>query len=88
LSSDVFPNTDDSRLLGVAVSAIEVTSDEGARLLNLAGALLSEGWHRDEASAGYPWRWTDGNARLLLPDGTRTLAIATVHRRTQFPQRS
>ena len=53
--------SDDYRRLGVAVSAIALDGEP----LALDGPALGTGWYAREAY----WRWTDGDAELLLPGG-------------------
>lgn len=70
----------DARRLGVAVVAIRAGSDMAVHGIGLADPVLSGGWHSEEAAAGYPWRWTDGQARLSLPPGTTVLEVFTANR--------
>ncbi|WP_336947639.1 Hint domain-containing protein [Asaia sp. HN010] len=61
----VGPYVDDRRMLGVLISGIEIYDSRGK--LNLSEILTSQdvdGWHSIET---YGRRWTDGNARLILP---------------------
>ena len=60
------PDTNDTRLLGVAVSRIWL---DGLAVA-LDGAQLSHGWHACE----HAWRWTDGDA-LLAVDGVHALSF-------------
>ena len=69
--------TDDLRRLGIAVSCIEVDG----RVVPLNHWSLRDGWQPIEAG----WRWTNGAARLLLPDGAKTVRfqVATALARYQ-----
>ena len=58
---------DDHRRLGIAVSCIEA----GGQIVPLNHWSLREGWQPIEAG----WRWTNGAARLLLPEGTTILRV-------------
>ena len=60
------PDTNDTRLLGVAVSRIWL---DGLAVA-LDGPQLSHGWHARE----HAWRWTDGDA-LLAVDGVHALSF-------------
>lgn len=66
----------ESRRLGVAVSSIKVDSCD----ISLHGSELSAGFHAFENEDGAQWRWTNGDALLLLsPSNTPiSLEIAVV----------
>lgn len=78
------PASADHRPLGVAVSGLRVGQPGGMRPIRLSDPSLTEGWHVDEAPAGYPWRWTNGQGRLLLPAETICLEVFT-HRDAESP---
>ena len=60
------PASADHRTLGVAVGRLMLN---GAAIA-LDGPGLGAGWHAHEADGdGNEWRWTDGDAELLLPEG-------------------
>jgi len=67
----------DARILGVAVTALRAGHNGHLRSISLADPCLIDGWYPDEAAAGYPWRWTNGAARLALNPETTVLEIAT-----------
>ncbi len=60
----------DHRRLGVAVAAIFVDGQN----LPLDDPRLGAGWHQPEGDRDAPWRWTNGDAALLLT-GASTLRI-------------
>jgi hypothetical protein len=60
------PDEDDTRLLGVAISRLWLDRRE----MSFESAGLSSGWHAPEPG----WRWTGGDAKLVLP-GMRELAF-------------
>ncbi len=70
----VHDDSDDHRRLGVAISRIVLDGEP----LALSDARLGTGWHGVEgAGANTGWRWTDGDAELVLAGG-RTLDIEVV----------
>jgi hypothetical protein len=72
--AQVEDDSDDCRRLGVAVSGIRL---DGASIA-LNDSRLGRGWHDLEGGgAGTRWRWTNGEAELLLAGG-RTLEIDVV----------
>ncbi len=73
---EVNPHSQDMRRLGLAVAAIRLDG----RSIDLGSPALSRGWHSEEAQAGYPFRWTDGDARLRLPAGVGVLEVFTTNR--------
>lgn len=59
-----YPQSDlDTRSFGVAVLSMML---DGVPL-SLTGPIAGEGFHPCEGPAGRQWRWTTGNARLVLP---------------------
>ena len=54
----------DRRELGARIAAIFICG----RTLALEDAALAEGFYPIERNGAEQWRWTDGSARLLLPD--------------------
>jgi hypothetical protein len=61
--------------MGVAVSALWL---DGKRLA-LDSQWLGAGWHKRESlPGGASWRWTEGNAAIVLPagKGPRVLDVA------------
>lgn len=67
----------DPRALGLAVAGLRVDG----RAINLAESMLTDGWHSEEAVAGYPWRWTDGDATMRLGPDASVLEVFTTCRR-------
>ena len=66
---DARPWAEDRRWLGLCVRRIGV---DGARALPLDGPALGPGWHAPEHGAS---RWTDGDAHVRVPAGTRVLEL-------------
>ena len=62
------PWSEDRRRLGVSVRRIVL---DGARTVPLDAPALGRGWHAPEPGG----RWTDGDAHLHLPAGTRLLEL-------------
>lgn len=73
--SDRMPWVDDRRRLGVSVARIVAHGPEGTRDIPLDGPGLADGWWGTERDGDRVARWTDGNARLLLPAATRRLEV-------------
>ncbi|MBN9563957.1 MAG: Hint domain-containing protein [Alphaproteobacteria bacterium] len=73
--SDVCPWLEDRRRLGVSVRRIRARV--GTELVDIPvdDPALKTGWHSVERQCGQLWRWTDGNACLRVPTGTRTLEV-------------
>jgi hypothetical protein len=63
LSSHSVAPPGDGRRLGVAVARLVVESTD----IPLESPALVRGFHRAESGQGLTWRWTDGEALLLLP---------------------
>ncbi len=59
------------------MTALRAGHNGHLRSISLADPCLIDGWYPDEAAAGYPWRWTNGAARLALNPETTVLEIAT-----------
>lgn len=80
LSSPAATPPGDKRRLGVAVTGLWLGDDE----LPLEGPALIRGFHRAEANDKLAWRWTDGEALLVLTPRpgrvTFTVALTTWHR--------
>ena len=81
-ASDIRPWQDDRRQLGVAVGGIRLWMQCGAGPDDVACALplhsdrLGRGWWDVEREAERTWRWTDGNATLVLPPGCVRVEIS------------
>ena len=67
---------DDLRRLGIAVSCIDV----GGKMVPLDHWSLGAGWQPMEAG----WRWTNGAARLLLPDGATVVRVQVAATLAQY----
>jgi len=61
------PWLDEWRRLGVAVRRIAVRSAGECVVLAPDDPNLAEGWHAVERDTAAMWRWTDGDAAILLP---------------------
>lgn len=73
--AEMHAEADDTRRMGVAVSALWM---DGKRLA-LDSRWLGAGWHAPESlPGGAAWRWTEGSATVVLPPGRgpRTLDVA------------
>jgi hypothetical protein len=72
---DVMPWVEDRRQLGVMLRRI--TLHHGDSRLDIAPdhPMMSAGWWPVESGGGEIWRWSDGNAALILPAHTTLLEI-------------
>jgi hypothetical protein len=72
---DVMPWVEDCRSLGVMLRRI--TLHDGDSRLDIAPdhPMLGDGWWPVESGSGEIWRWSDGNAALMLPADTTLLEI-------------
>jgi hypothetical protein len=79
------PSVQDKRWFGVCVTALELDGTE----LPLNGEVPGPGFHPVEGDANSVWRWTNGNAWLLLPHCTTarslTLRVTDWHRMLKPP---
>lgn len=73
LSSASAQASDDGRKLGIAIFRIAVEASD----IPLESPALVRGFHRPESGDGATWRWTDGEALLILPPRpvTQTLSV-------------
>jgi len=69
------PWLDDRRQLGVMVRGITFHGPDGATELAVDDPRLRDGWWAAEADQATIWRWTNGNAVLPLPSGTRVVEL-------------
>jgi len=72
-----FLGHDDRRQLGLAVARIGF----GARVMQLDHWSLRTGWYDAEPS----WRWTSGEAELLVPQGARQMEIEVANTLRLYP---
>lgn len=72
-----FLGNDDRRQLGLAVARISF----GARVMPLDHWSLRGGWYGAEPS----WRWTSGEAGLLVPQGARQMEIEVANTLRLYP---
>jgi hypothetical protein len=56
--------TDDVRVLGIAIEAIELRGSGMAMSVAPEAAILSAGFHAPDLAGDATWRWTDGRATL------------------------
>jgi hypothetical protein len=61
------PRSNDRRHLGLKLHRIVCRRGAAATEVGLHDGLLQSGFYPCESAAGESWRWTDGNALLLLP---------------------
>jgi hypothetical protein len=73
--SDIRPWLDDRRRLGVSISRIVLKDGRDVSEIPVDHPALGSGWHDTESDGQQLWRWTNGNARLPIPVGTRVLEI-------------
>ena len=76
--SSVYPESEDTRRLGVCLSSIVLHADGVRREIPVGDPALGEGFHPMESNGEATWRWTDGDARLavaLLNGAATTSAI-------------
>ncbi|MCQ8240217.1 Hint domain-containing protein [Rhizosaccharibacter radicis] len=75
------PFVDDRRRLGVAFA--DATWGDGHDMVPLDlsdPAVADVGWHAPESTGELTWRWTNGDARLVLPARSRSTRLRlTVH---------
>ncbi|WP_419728975.1 Hint domain-containing protein [Lichenicola sp.] len=77
--ADTMPWLDDRRSLGVAVGHICVwTSSGGLDPVAIGLETLEQGWWALEADETHAWRWTDGEADLMLPPEAILVEITVV----------
>jgi hypothetical protein len=83
------PWVSDERVLGLSVSRIRVRDGLDVVDLALDGPALAEGWWAVERDGSGMTRWTDGDARLRLPEanGLRVLEL-TLGNRMTYPLQS
>lgn len=77
-ASDAQPWLADRRRLGVAVRAISVTAGSTAMALPLDADALGNGWWGVETNGEISWRWTNGNAEIVLPAALAVAGTLTV----------
>jgi hypothetical protein len=86
------PWLDDRRCLGVMVGRILIDAEAEVAALPLDHPALDAGWWAAEHDAGRVWRWTNGDARLVLPAGATRLEIqlagATAYPLAAAPERA
>jgi hypothetical protein len=78
------PFHEDRRLLGVAVRRLCVHGADGLREIAMDSPALAHGWWTAERAAGGMWRWTDGAARIALPDDA-TMIEVELHGTHRYP---
>ena len=73
--SDLRPWLDDRRQLGVAICRITLDGDVETIEVAIDNPSLTDGWHKVEREGQRLWRWTNGNAQLLVPPGFLSIEI-------------
>jgi hypothetical protein len=78
--AEVHAESEDKRRMGIGVSGVWV---DGTRLA-LTDRRLAGGWHAAESlPGGAAWRWTEGNAVIVLPPGTGARVVDVAVRLTE-----
>jgi hypothetical protein len=75
---DTAPWVEDRRRLGVMVRRIALEADGEFRVIAPDDPSLADGWWEAEVDAAGPWRWTDGDATLPLPEMTAPAVLRVV----------
>jgi parallel beta-helix repeat protein len=78
--AELHAESEDKRRMGIGVSGVWV---DGTRLA-LTDRRLAGGWHAAESlPGGAAWRWTEGNAVIVLPPGTGARVVDVAVRLTE-----
>ncbi len=72
---DVMPWVEDRRSLGVMLRRITLHCGDSRQDIAPDHPILGAGWWPVEAGSGEIWRWSDGNAALMLPGDTTLVEI-------------
>ena len=72
---DVMPWVEDRRSLGVMLRRITLHCGDSCQDIAPDHPILGAGWWPVEGGRGEIWRWSDGNAALMLPADTTLLEI-------------
>jgi RHS repeat-associated protein len=81
--SDIRPWLDDRRRLGVSIGRIVLNGASNMSEIPVDHPTLDSGWHDTECDGQKLWRWTNGDARLPIPVGTRVIEIQ-LHGQTEY----
>ncbi len=81
--SETRPWLDDRRRLGVSIGGIVLKGGGNMLEISVDHPALDRGWHNPECDGQNLWRWTNGNARLPIPVGTRMIEIQ-LHGQTEY----
>ena len=73
--ADSQPWLNDRRQLGVAVERIELRSADGMEEVAIDHPALSQGWWKAERAGNTQQRWTNGDAKIPLPNGPVLLEL-------------
>ncbi len=65
-AADVLPDSVDTRRLGLWVDGLAVIRDGARHGVALDDATLTDGWHAVERHGDGAWRWTDGDAGMIV----------------------
>lgn len=84
---DTCPRVEDRRRLGVMLSRLTVSRDGSAEPIPLDHPDLAEGWWAVERDGTSMWRWTNGDATLIVPGADRRPVVltATVSGTVDYP---
>jgi hypothetical protein len=72
---DIMPWVEDRRSLGIMLRRITLHCGDSRQDIAPDHPILSAGWWPVEGGCGEIWRWSDGNAALMLPADTTLLEI-------------
>jgi hypothetical protein len=72
---DVMPWVEDRRPLGIMLRRITLHCGDSHQDIAPDHPILGAGWFPVEGGGGEIWRWSDGNAALMLPADTTLLEI-------------
>jgi hypothetical protein len=73
--ADIEPFREEHRRLGVAVRHLRLHGTDGPRHISIDDPTLCKGWWAPERAGAALWRWTDGEAHIVLPIGTTMLHV-------------
>jgi hypothetical protein len=87
---DVMPWVEDRRSLGLMLRRVTLHHGEGREDIAPDHPMLGDGWWPVERGGGEIWRWSNGNAALMLPANSTLLEIhvgrSTTYRVATLPR--
>ncbi|MEJ0019026.1 MAG: Hint domain-containing protein [Acetobacteraceae bacterium] len=72
---DVAPWVEDRRLLGIMLRRLVLHLGKRREAIALDDPMLADGWWPVEGGDGDAWRWSRGDATLMLPDDATLLEV-------------